>query len=150
MKAKVVISFCCAISLNAWAADSQPAPSLDPDYDYPTVITPTRLRQSLQDVPASVSIVTREQLRQYGVTAVPDALRMVPGMLVTQVSASIFKVNYHGTNVQNPRRINVLIDGVSVYEPGLSVINWCEWLSNRAEFWLQGASPTRRLRQWGC
>lgn len=124
MTAKVVVPLCCAIALNALAADSQPAPSLDPDFDYPTVITPTRLRQSLQDVPASVSIITREQLRQHGVTAVPDALRMVPGMLVTQISASIFKVNYHGTNVQNPRRINVLIDGVSVYEPGLSVINW--------------------------
>ena len=55
---------------------------------YPVVLTPTRLRQSLQFVPASVTIISAETLRRFGVTNLPDALRLVPGMSITQVSDS--------------------------------------------------------------
>ena len=91
---------------------------------YPVVLTPTRLRQSLQDVPASVTIVTAETLARFGITNVPDALRLVPGMAITQPSGNDYRINYHGTNLLTPRRMNVLIDGVSVYQPAFSRVDW--------------------------
>jgi iron complex outermembrane recepter protein len=91
---------------------------------YPEVLTPARLRQSLQDVPASVTIITAEMLRKFGVTSIPDALRLVPGMAVTKGSGNDFRINYHGTNILVPRRMNVLIDGVSAYQPLFARVDW--------------------------
>jgi iron complex outermembrane receptor protein len=90
----------------------------------PTVLTPTRLRQSLSDVPASVTVITSEMIQRYGITTIPDALRLVPGMAITQSSGDDYRINYHGTNILVPRRMNVLIDGVSVYRPALSRVEW--------------------------
>ena len=93
-------------------------------YAYPVVITPTRLRQPITDVPGSVTILTGEMLRSQGVRSVADALRMVPGMAVTQSTGNDFRINYHGTNVVAPRRMNVLIDGFAVYGATLSRVYW--------------------------
>lgn len=92
--------------------------------DYPVVITPTRLRQSLADVPASVTIITAETLRRYGITRVEEALRMVPGMAVSQATGNDYRINFHGTNSVLPRRLNVLVDGVSAYLPAFSQVEW--------------------------
>lgn len=92
----------------------------------PMVLTPTRLRQSLADVPASVSIITSEMLQRFGITSVPDALRLVPGMAITQATGNDYRINYHGTNILVPRRMNVLIDGMSVYRSALARVDWKE------------------------
>lgn len=106
-------------------AQQSPAPTPDAvDAGYPVVITPARLRQSLADVPASVSVITGEMLRQYGIRSVPEALRLVPGMAVTHASGPDYRVSYHGTNILSPRRMNVLIDGISVYRPAFSEVMW--------------------------
>lgn len=106
-------------------AQLQPSDDIDStEYSYPVVITPTRLRQSLGDVPASVTIITGETLRRYGITRIEEALRLVPGMAVTASTGNDYRVNYHGTDAINPRRINVLIDGVSAYRAGLSKVEW--------------------------
>ena len=93
---------------------------------YPIVITPTRLRQSLADVPASVTVITAETLRRFGITSVPDALRLVPGMAVTHATGPDYRISYHGTNILSPRRMNVLIDGISVYRPAFSEVEWSQ------------------------
>lgn len=92
--------------------------------DMPIVLTPTRLRQSLADVPASVTIITSEMIKQYGIASIPDALRLVPGMIVNQVTGSDYRVGYHGGNLHSPRRMNVMVDGMSVYRPGFARVDW--------------------------
>jgi iron complex outermembrane receptor protein len=103
------------------------ATGIDPtDNNVPVVITPTRLRQSVAEVPASVTVITDEMLRRFGVRSVPDALRLVPGMAITQTRGSDFSINYHGTRIVFPRRMNVLIDGISAYRPALARVDWQE------------------------
>lgn len=106
----------------AWAQSD--AEVNDLAVSYPVVITPTRLRQSLADVPASVTVLTAETMQRYGIRSVVDAMRLVPGMEVAQVSGNDARINYHGTNVLVPRRMNVLIDGVSAYRPGVAQVDW--------------------------
>jgi iron complex outermembrane recepter protein len=120
--------FAAAIGAAAAAAYAQSSSApLDPsDTDYPVVITPARLRQSLADVPAGVSVITGQTLRQYGIRSVPEALRLVPGMAVTHASGPDYRINYHGTNMLSPRRMNVLIDGISVYRPAFSEVIWSQ------------------------
>lgn len=113
----------------ATVAGSLPASATDLDFtdgNIPIVLTPTRLRQSLADVPASVTVITADMIQRYGITSVPDALRLVPGMVVSQVTGNDFRINYHGSNVLVPRRMNVLIDGISVYRPALARVDWKE------------------------
>jgi iron complex outermembrane receptor protein len=122
MKATAWLLMCAATC--AAAQTNLAGTDLEDQTPIPLVLTPTRLRQSLLDVPASVTQISADQLKQFGITSVPEALRLVPGMAVTQASGSLFLVNYHGTTSGNPRRMNVLIDGVSVYHPGLAEVDW--------------------------
>lgn len=94
------------------------------NHDVSIVLTPTRLRQSLADVPGSVTVLSADMLQKFGARSVPEALRLVPGMAVTQISGSNYRINYHGTNITAPRRMNVLIDGVSVYRSAFARVDW--------------------------
>lgn len=114
----------CCLAASALAQKGTGEDIDSTDYSYPVVITPTRLRQSLADVPASVTVITAETIRRYGIANIPDALRLVPGMAVTKSSGNEYRINYHGTGIVSPRRLNVLIDGVSVYRPALSRVEW--------------------------
>lgn len=109
----------------AQAVEPRPDPGIDlNEAAYPVVITPTRLRQSLADVPASVTVITAEMMRRHGVIRIEEALRMVPGMAVSQASGNDYRINYHGTRSVAPRRLNLMVDGVSVYMPALSQVDW--------------------------
>ncbi len=92
----------------------------------PIVLTPTRLRQSLADVPNSVTVLTAKMLKEFGITSIPEALRLVPGMAVTQITGHDYRINYHGTHVLVPRRMNILVDGIAIYRPGLARADWKE------------------------
>jgi iron complex outermembrane receptor protein len=102
--------------------------SLDDDAAgaYPIVLTPARLRQSAADVPAAVTVITAGMLQAFGIRNLIDALRLVPGMAITHATGNDYRVNYHGTNILVPRRMNVLVDGVSIYRPGLARVDWKE------------------------
>ncbi len=118
-----------ACLIAALAANSTARAQLDDDLDpgdlaYPVVITPTRLKQPLADAPASVTVITAETIRRYGLSDIGDILRLVPGMAVTQATGNDLRVNYHGTYAISPRRLNVLVDGVSIYRPGFSRVEW--------------------------
>jgi len=90
------------------------------------VLTPTRLKQRISDVPASVTVIRSETIRKLGIRTVPDALRLVPGMIVGQASGNEYRISYHGTNGLIPRRMQVLIDGISVYRTGYAQVGWSE------------------------
>ena len=107
-------------------AQSQSAEPEPTDPTYPVVITPTRLSQSLADVPASVTVITAESLQRYGIRSVPDALRLVPGMAMTHATGPDYQISYHGTNTLSPRRMNVFIDGISMYRPAFSEVIWSQ------------------------
>lgn len=91
---------------------------------FPAVISPARLKQSLADVPASVTVITADTIQKLGITSIVAALQLVPGVQITQATGNDFRVNYHGTNIFNPRRLNVLIDGISVYQPAYARVMW--------------------------
>ncbi len=103
----------------------------DTDIDM-LVLTPTRIGQSLRDTPGTVTVLTRTQLLNRGITSIPEALSLVPGMIVknvtgfSQVSGHDYEVAYHGGSGRIPRRLQVQVDGMSVYLAGLSKIDWAQ------------------------
>lgn len=92
----------------------------------PQVLTPARLQQAQVDVAASVTVLDRQMISALGARDIPELLRLVPGMMVVRVSGHDFSANYHGTNLRDIRRLQVLVDGMSVYQPGLARILWSD------------------------
>lgn len=92
--------------------------------DIPEITSATRLSQKLTESPASISILTREMIEASGALNIPDLLRLVPGFQSTHVSANKFATTYHGASDNFPRRLEVMIDGRSVYLPLLATVDW--------------------------
>ncbi len=90
----------------------------------PVVLTPARLKQPRSEVPATVTLITDTMLREYGIRNLHDVFRLVPGMTVGSVSSNVPTVSYHGTNADEQRRLQVLIDGRSAYNPNLANVDW--------------------------
>lgn len=90
----------------------------------PEVLTPVRLKQPRTEVPASVTVIDREMIAASGIRELPELLRLVPGMSVGANSGWNYSVSYHGTSRYNSHRMQVLIDGRSVYLASLATIPW--------------------------
>lgn len=101
--------------------DDLPAEEITP---IPEVLTPVRLKQLRTEVPASVSIIDRQMIAASGIRELPELFRLVPGMAVGASSGWNYGVSYHGTSRYNSHRMQVLIDGRSVYHAGLATIAW--------------------------
>lgn len=90
----------------------------------PEVLTPVRLKQPRTEVPASVSVIDHDMIVASGIRELPELLRLVPGMAVGATAGWDYKVSYHGTSRYNSHRMQVLVDGRSVYQAGLATIPW--------------------------
>lgn len=90
----------------------------------PTVLSATRLQQSLFETPAAVTVIDRQMIEQSGMREIPELLRLVPGMVVGYDTGSEAFVSFHGTSADLARRMQVLVDGRSVYQPLLASVDW--------------------------
>ncbi|MCQ4347359.1 TonB-dependent receptor [Pseudomonas stutzeri] len=93
--------------------------------ELPEVLTATRLQQAPAEVPGSISVIDRELIRASGARELTEVLRLVPGMLVVS-DGNLTTVNYHGSNAAQARRLQVLVDGRSVYQPGFARVDWSD------------------------
>lgn len=94
--------------------------------DLPQVLTATRLKQSAAGVPGSMTVLDSQLIRASGARDIPELLRLVPGMMIGYGASNQPTVNYHGSNVSEARRMQVLIDGRSVYRAGLATVDWSD------------------------
>jgi iron complex outermembrane receptor protein len=92
--------------------------------DLPVVLTASRIGLSPLEAPAPVTVIDRETIRASGFTEIQDVFRLVPGFLVADPPFdSPFVVN-HGLGDPWSRRLQVLIDGSSIFDPLLGGVNW--------------------------
>lgn len=95
--------------------------------DIPVVLTASRLKQPRAEVPASVTVIEAEQIRAWGVKTLPELMRFVPGMFIghgdDENNAS---VAYHASNPSLMRRLQVLLDGRSVFKAGIASVVWSD------------------------
>jgi iron complex outermembrane recepter protein len=74
--------------------------------------------------PAAISVITQEDIRRMGITSIPEALRMIPGMDVAQITGNEWAVSARGFNSEYAGGLLVLIDGRTVYTPASSGVFW--------------------------
>ena len=73
---------------------------------------------------AAIYVLTSEDIRRSGATTIADALRMVPGLQVAKLDANKWAVSSRGFNGRFSNKLQVLMDGRSVYTPAFSGTFW--------------------------
>ncbi|RNE91754.1 TonB-dependent receptor [Marichromatium sp. AB32] len=80
--------------------------------------------QALADAAAAVFVIGAEDIRRSGATALPELLRMVPGLQVSRLDANKWAVSARGFNGRFANKLLVLIDGRTLYTPSFSGVYW--------------------------
>jgi iron complex outermembrane recepter protein len=88
------------------------------------VTSVSRKSQSLANAAAAVFVISQEDIRRSGVTNIPDALRMVPGVTVARIDSSKWAVTVRGFNGRFVRKLLVLVDGRSAYSQLFAGVFW--------------------------
>jgi iron complex outermembrane receptor protein len=88
------------------------------------VTTASKEPEQVWRTPAAVYAITQEDIRRSGVTSLPEALRLAPGVEVARVDSDHWSVGIRGFGVTLASKLLVLIDGRSVYTPLFAGIYW--------------------------
>jgi len=92
--------------------------------DLPVVLTASRMAQTPLEAPAAVTIIDRDMIRSSGARDVAQIFRLAPGFQVGRLRGHLPTVTYRGLSDQFSRRMQVLVDGRSVYEPIIGGVFW--------------------------
>lgn len=118
----------CALVFFLWtdsstAAGAPPLVSLSlEELSNVEVTSVSKAAEALSQSPASIYVISREDIQRAGVTSVGEALRLAPNLLISQYSASNYIAGARGfggaQEAQNfSNKLLILIDGRSTYSP---------------------------------
>jgi iron complex outermembrane receptor protein len=93
------------------------------------VTSVSKSAQSLSKAPASIYVITRDEILTSGALSIPEALRLAPNLQITQISSTDYQISARGFggNLEAQafsNKILVLIDGRSVYNPLFSGVTY--------------------------
>lgn len=96
---------------------AQPAPAADPDL--PDVASaPRRMEVPVDHVAGSITVIQRSEIERKGLRTLSDALRMVPGVQVTQAGGAGAQTSLFVRGTES-NHVLVLVDGIEVSDPSL-------------------------------
>ena len=99
-------------------------------YKQAVTVTPSRTEERLGEIPASISVVTQERIRQSPAVAADDVLRLVPTFSLFRRSSSLAShpttqgVSLRGIGPSGVSRSLVLMDGVPFNDPFGGWVYW--------------------------
>jgi iron complex outermembrane receptor protein len=88
------------------------------------VTSVSKYPEKLSEAAAAVAVLTQEDIHDSGVTSIPEALRLVPGLDVARVDSHTWAISSRGFNDIFANKLLVLIDGRTVYTPLFSGVFW--------------------------
>lgn len=124
MKRKVIIVMLLCSSMAGVAGAMEQSGEFDYFGEVPMVLSASRMLQPLAEAPNAMTVIDREMITASGARNITDLFKLVPGMYVSYYKGSQGFASYHGATDQYARRMQVLIDGRSVYLPPLSTVDW--------------------------
>ena len=80
--------------------------------------------QNMSETAASIYVLTNKEIRESGVTSVPQALKLVPGMQVRQLDNNQWAITTRSTAGKHSSKLLVMVDGQSIYNPGFAGVYW--------------------------
>jgi iron complex outermembrane receptor protein len=94
--------------------------------DFPIVLSASRLSQPISETPNAMTVINRDMIVASGFRNIADLFKLVPGMYVGYEDGHTPIVSYRGTTDAFARRMQVLVDGRSVYLPLYGQVDWSE------------------------
>ncbi|MBI5752811.1 MAG: TonB-dependent receptor [Hydrogenophilales bacterium] len=91
--------------------------------EVPIVLSVSRLAQPVSEAPSATTIIDREMIRASGFRELSDVLRLAPGFYVGNYNGTEPVVS-HGLPNRYFGRMQVLVDGRSVYTPLFGQVPW--------------------------
>ena len=89
----------------------------------------SKAAEPLSDAPASIYVISHDDVIRSGAQSVPEMLRLAPNLEVMQTSPSQYVITSRGLNGNSadqsfPDKLLILIDGRSAYNPLFSGVYW--------------------------
>lgn len=88
------------------------------------VVSVSRRAQPLLEAPASVYVISGDEIRRSGITSLPEALRLAPNLQVAALDARQYAITARGFNTNIANKLLVMVDGRTVYSPLFSGVFW--------------------------
>lgn len=66
------------------------------------IVSASKKSESIFDAPVAIAAITREEIQQAGALSIMEALRLLPGMIVREVSSGNYDINVRGFNNTPP------------------------------------------------
>jgi vitamin B12 transporter len=99
------------------------SPTNPPPLSQEIVVTASTVPESMEKVPAAVTVVSRQQIEQRGATEVAEVLREVPGLYLAR-TGSPGKIVTLFTRGGSSKNTLVLWNGIELNDPFLSGYDW--------------------------
>ncbi len=88
------------------------------------VVSASRREQKLSESPSAISVVTQEDIENYGSESIADILRIVPGLNMMRISPCDAEISIRGFNREGSNKILTMVDGRSVYVDLFGMTFW--------------------------
>jgi len=88
------------------------------------VVSISRKAESIQGAAAAVFVISAEDIRRSGAHSIPEVLRLAPGLNVARINSSSWAITARGFNSRFANKLQVLVDGRSIYSPMFSGVYW--------------------------
>jgi len=90
------------------------------------VTSVSKKTEKIAEAAAAIFVITEEDIHRSGVTSIPEALRLAPGIEAARIDASKWAITARGFNDRFANKFLVMIDGRSVYAPMFAGVYWEE------------------------
>ena len=124
MRLAAALSVVLAVALSARAQQVDLADISLEELGNLRVTTAAMRPERYADVPASIYVITNDDIRRSGATSLPEALRLAPNLEVSRVSGASWAISARGFQNVITNKLLVLIDGRALYTSSLSGVLW--------------------------
>lgn len=84
----------------------------------------SRRAESVSAAPASIYVITSNDIRRSGATSLPEVLRLAPNLQVARIDSAQYAISARGFNNAVGNKLLVLLDGRTLYTPLFSGVFW--------------------------
>src|SRR4051812_22796863 len=88
------------------------------------VVSVSRTLQDWTTAPAAIDVLTADEIHQSGAVRLAEVLRFAPGLSVERYVGSSYAITARGFSTASVNKMQVLLDGRSLYTPLFSGVFW--------------------------